>query len=263
MAANRSYGVLIGLGISLGLTACAHLGTGRSGQASPPAQPDSSAQSAAPPESATPPATGGASEPPAAATSSGSSQPSGASQPSATAQPSVTPQPAAPKSSKPPPHPPAAANRRPSPPAASGSSPKSSSTPQAGEAVAPKSPAPPAAAPKSESPPPAAAASTGAGQPASLDLNSLEQRLRDTHAIGVFTKLSLKNQVDDLLAAFRAFHNNQPGKTLAQLRQQYDVLLLKVLSLLQDGDPSLAAAISASREALWGILTDPQKFSKI
>ncbi len=109
------------------------------------------------------------------------------------------------------------------------------------------------------------AAAEGAAQPAApaLDLNSLEQRLRDTHAIGVFTKLSLKNQVDDLLAAFRAFHNKQPGKSLMQLRQQYDVLLLKVLSLLQDGDPSLAAAISSSREAIWGILTDPQKFSKI
>jgi hypothetical protein len=40
-------------------------------------------------------------------------------------------------------------------------------------------------------------------------------------------------------------------------------LLMKVLSLLQDGDPSLAKAISGSREAIWGILSDPQKFSKI
>jgi hypothetical protein len=69
--------------------------------------------------------------------------------------------------------------------------------------------------------------------------------------------------VDDLLADFRAFHSKQAQKTLAQLRQQYDVLLLKVLSLLQNGDPSLASAIAASREAIWGILTDPQKFSKI
>src|SRR5262249_7854586 len=38
---------------------------------------------------------------------------------------------------------------------------------------------------------------------ATLDLRSLEQRLRDTTAIGVFTKLSLKNQVDDLLREFR------------------------------------------------------------
>ena len=96
-----------------------------------------------------------------------------------------------------------------------------------------------------------------------LDLTSLEQRLRDTRAIGLFTKLSLKNQVDDLLQQFRAFHTGQSKPMLAELRQKYELLLLKVVSLLQDGDPPLAAAVSSSREAIWGILTDPEKFSKI
>jgi hypothetical protein len=93
-----------------------------------------------------------------------------------------------------------------------------------------------------------------------LDLGALEQRLRDTRAIGLFTKLSLKNQVDDLLNQFRAFYAKQGATTLPGLRQKYDLLMLKVLSLLQDGDPALAAAISSSREALWGILADPVKF---
>ena len=96
-----------------------------------------------------------------------------------------------------------------------------------------------------------------------LDLTSLEERLKDTRAIGVFTKLSLKNQVDDLLAQFKAFHSKHGGMSLAQLRQKYDLLVLKVLSVLQEGDPKLAAAISASREAIWGILVDPAKFSRI
>jgi hypothetical protein len=96
-----------------------------------------------------------------------------------------------------------------------------------------------------------------------LDLGSLEQRLRDTRAIGVFTKLSLKNQVDDLLTRFRDFYGKKSTMTLAQLRQKYDLLLLKVLSVLQDGDPALAATISASRESIWAILADPQKFSKL
>jgi hypothetical protein len=96
-----------------------------------------------------------------------------------------------------------------------------------------------------------------------LDLASLEERLKDTRAIGMFTKLSLKNQVDDLLGQLRAFHAKRTPTPLSELRQRYDLLLLKVLSLLQDGDPSLAAAISSSREAIWGILADPQKFSKL
>ncbi len=99
--------------------------------------------------------------------------------------------------------------------------------------------------------------------PPSLDLAALEQRLRDTHAIGLFTKLSIKNQVDSLLADFRAFYGKKSGTGLPQLRQRYELLLLKVLTLLQDSDATLASAIAASRDAIWGVLADPQKFSKL
>ena len=95
-----------------------------------------------------------------------------------------------------------------------------------------------------------------------LNLASLEARLRDTKAIGVFTKLSLKNQVDDLLNKFRAYYKRETKTTLAELRRPYDMLLLKVLSLLQDTDPPLARDIVASREAIWGILASPEKFSE-
>jgi phage shock protein A len=94
-------------------------------------------------------------------------------------------------------------------------------------------------------------------------MKSLEQRLRETSAIGVFTKLSLKNQVDDLLAQFRAFHTKQSAVPLDDLRQRYESLLAKVLGLLQNGDPDLAHSIAASREAIWGILADPRKFAAI
>jgi hypothetical protein len=96
-----------------------------------------------------------------------------------------------------------------------------------------------------------------------LDLGSLEQRLRDTKAIGVFTKISLKNQVDDLLDEFRDFHKSHDRSMLTKLRQTYDLLLMKVLSLLQDGDPALARDVSSSREALWNILVDPDKFRNL
>ena len=78
----------------------------------------------------------------------------------------------------------------------------------------------------------------------------------------MLTKLSLKNQVDDLLDKFRAYYKRQSNTTLTELRRPYDMLLLKVLSLLQDSDPALARDIVASREAIWGILADPEKFTK-
>ena len=96
-----------------------------------------------------------------------------------------------------------------------------------------------------------------------LDLKSLETRLKETKAIGVFTKLALKNQVDDLLNQFRAYYQGRLKTTLAELRRPYEMLLLKVLALLQDSDPPLAGAIVASREAIWGILADPAKFATL
>jgi hypothetical protein len=99
--------------------------------------------------------------------------------------------------------------------------------------------------------------------PPPLDLTALKQRLRDTNAIGVFTKLALKNQVDDLLDEFRGYYKGQLKMTLAQLRQSYDLLVLKVLALLQDSDPVLAKQIAGSRDAIWGLLADPQKFATL
>jgi len=111
-------------------------------------------------------------------------------------------------------------------------------------------------------PSPAPKTASKAAPPAALDLTSLEARLRATSAIGTFTKLSLKNQVSDLIDQFKTFHHGGTP-AVATLRQKYDLLLLKVLSLLQDDDASLAGAISASRESIWGLLVDPAKFSKV
>ena len=96
-----------------------------------------------------------------------------------------------------------------------------------------------------------------------LNLPALETRLKETKAIGVFTKITLKNQVDDLLDQFRAYYQGRVKTTLAELRPPYDRLLLKVLSLLQDDDPELAREIVSSREAIWSILADPAKFATL
>jgi hypothetical protein len=135
-------------------------------------------------------------------------------------------------------------------------------TPPAGAKSPAKAAAPVARAPAPKKDGTAADAAKPKATPP-LDLTSLETRLKETKAIGVLTKIALKNQVDDLLSQFRAFYKGVAKTTLADLRQPYDLLLLKVLSLLQDSDPALAAAIVASREAIWGILADPEKFAKV
>ena len=151
------------------------------------------------------------------------------------------------------------------PPAAPSVSPSTALAAKA-DSPAPKTPAklvaPPVSTervPKKESAAPAPVNQA----PPPLDLKSLETRLKETEAIGVFTKLALKNQIDDLLDTFRAFYQGRLKTTLVELRRPYDLVLLKVLALLQDTDPPLAAAIVASREAIWGILADPDKFTTL
>jgi hypothetical protein len=244
----RTVGV--GLLFVVALTACAHFKGSPSPAAEAPArsapdvQPSSDGQTAvAAPDTlpATPPA-----EPPATAPAAGSPATGG---PPAAASPPPSPAPSTAK----PAQPKTAGNGNPRSPRGPGSPAGGSSKPLTAEQHG----APAAAQ--------TAAAQPVAKPPASppLDLAGLEQRLKDTHGIGLFTKLSLKNQVDDLLGAFRAFHGGQTQPPLADLRQRYDLLLLKVLTLLQDGDPPLASAISASREAIWALLADRDKFQKI
>ena len=71
------------------------------------------------------------------------------------------------------------------------------------------------------------------------------------------------HKAETKFTTFRPAFAPSNDELLSELRQKYDLLLLKVLSLLQDGDPDLAAAISSSREAIWGVLADPEKFSKL
>lgn len=95
----------------------------------------------------------------------------------------------------------------------------------------------------------------------SLDLDGLEQRLRKTKAIGLFTKIELKNQVNDLLKQFDQFHGNGSPLNLAQLEERFDLLMMKVLLLVQDGDPPLHRDIADAREALWAALADPMEYA--
>lgn len=203
-----------------------------------------------------------------------------AAEPAVTAVPALATPPAPPATVEPPASAPviqsapAVTTTVPTPPATAAASPGSSPRTTSGTKPVPVAPPTKPPAPVTVSPAPAPTAPVAVPRPVGpkpaaasppappLDLAALEVRLRETKAIGVMTKLSLKNQVDDLLDKFRAYYKRQSNTSLAELRRPYDMLLLKVLSLLQDSDPPLARDIVASREAIWGVLADPQKFNE-
>jgi len=147
-------------------------------------------------------------------------------------------------------------------------------TPQPAPGVVPRSsvttPAPQAAIkvapPVVRTPVPIARSPQPAAPPAAsltLDLNTLKKQLKETKAIGLFSKIALKNQVDDLLDDFRKYYQGKVKIDMTELRQSYNLLMMKVLSLLQDEDQKLAAAIVSSREAIWDFLADPKKFATL
>lgn len=161
--------------------------------------------------------------------------------------------------------PPAPAKPASPPPSEPKSTPPKPAAPSpAAPKAAPAKPATPAtpAKPAPASPPAPKAASPSPANPA-LDLTALKERLKATKAIGLMTKLTLKNQVDDLLDRFREHYAGKERVTMQQLRQSYDLLMMKVLSLLQDKDQMLASDIVASREVIWGLLADPRKFAAL
>jgi hypothetical protein len=135
--------------------------------------------------------------------------------------------------------------------------------------AAPRSPAGTSPEPRTSSPSGAATGKSGSGTPTSstaartLDLDGLTEALRATPAIGFLTKLALKNQVDDLLDEFRAYHAGTSTRQATELRRSFELLVMKVLTLLQDKDPPLATSIASSREALWEMLVDPKKFATL
>lgn len=96
-----------------------------------------------------------------------------------------------------------------------------------------------------------------------FDIEGLVASLRATKAIGFFTKLALKNQIDDLLGKFRCYHAGACDTSLLILSEEFNLLLMKVLSLLQDDDPDLFRALAGGREILWKNLTDPTAFAKL
>jgi len=99
--------------------------------------------------------------------------------------------------------------------------------------------------------------------PPTLDWLALEKQLKKTKAIGLMSKISLRNQVDDLLKQFRDHYKGKNSITMAELHQSFDLLMMKVLSLIQDDDQDLASAIKSSREAIWKLLADPKQFATL
>jgi len=84
-----------------------------------------------------------------------------------------------------------------------------------------------------------------------LDMDTLIERLKQTQAIGVLTKLVLRSNVNDLIGEVKRYKRAKGTPTqLERIKAHFNGLLLKVLALL-DEDPKLAEDIQCARDSLW------------
>lgn len=105
---------------------------------------------------------------------------------------------------------------------------------------------------------PAAKESVAAPAPKAkgFDLDMLTERLKQTGAIGVFTKLAINSDATDLIDAVKKYRKLAVLQAkLAEVRSRFDGLLMKILALLED-DPQLARNIYVAREQIWSSLLE-------
>jgi len=96
-----------------------------------------------------------------------------------------------------------------------------------------------------------------------IDFESLEKQVKETKAIGVVTKLKLSNDINKLLADLKAFHAGNSPLTLEQQREQYDLLYMKIVSLVQEKDPELFNQLCNAWDPIWAELQDEKNLQTV
>ena len=98
---------------------------------------------------------------------------------------------------------------------------------------------------------------------ADLDVTTLRTRLRETSAIGLVTKLTLKQDIERLIHGLADYHAGRAVTPLATLHQMYSALVSRTVGLLEHGETDLAHELTVSSERLWNELSDPDRFAAL
>ena len=96
-----------------------------------------------------------------------------------------------------------------------------------------------------------------------VDFEVLEQRIRKTSALGGLTKLSLSGDIKKMVADLKKYHAGNNPHTLEQIREQYDLLYMKVVSKVQDKDPELFNQLCNAWDPLWVAMQDENNLKKV
>jgi len=93
-----------------------------------------------------------------------------------------------------------------------------------------------------------------------VDLEMLSQALRDSRAVGMFEKIKLKGSIGNLLKRLEAYHDGARKFSIEQLEEQYNVLLMRIASHLQNKDQLLHQQLCNAWLTIWLDLEDSGRF---
>ena len=93
-----------------------------------------------------------------------------------------------------------------------------------------------------------------------VDLEILADMLARTTAVSLFTKLSLKKDINKVLARMEEYHAGQGKFSLEQLEEQYNLLLMKIAAHLQDKDLKTHRHLCNAWLVIWEDLKNPERF---
>lgn len=96
-----------------------------------------------------------------------------------------------------------------------------------------------------------------------FDLDSIISKVTSSKALGFFTKLSLKKDIDAFLDNVKNYHEGRSELTLDQLHERYDALVHNLITLIQEKDEDLLKSIDDGRDKLWALLSDEKKFATL
>jgi hypothetical protein len=96
-----------------------------------------------------------------------------------------------------------------------------------------------------------ASAADGGEKKAGINMDMLIERLKQTPAIGVFTKLAIRGDILDLKDEIQTYKQKSMLQSkLDDIRARFDGLLIKIMALLQ-ADPALSKDLYTARESIW------------
>lgn len=98
------------------------------------------------------------------------------------------------------------------------------------------------------------------GNVVQIDIESLEDGLRKTGAIGLGKKILLKRDLDLLVDKIHDYHEGAKKDDIEKLESSFHQLVNKTLSLLRAEDPELHHRISTARSGLWDLLRHRETF---